>query len=65
MTRQIKNAGGSDKLQANGTCPLCETVDVFTEKYQNYTLVIHHADMELKFLQRVLSLGGHNKRNIS
>lgn len=44
---------------------LCDIVDVLTEKYQNYTLVMHHAELDLKFLQRALSLCGYNKRNIS
>lgn len=44
---------------------LCEMVDVLTEKYHDYTLVMHHAELDLKFLRRAFSLCGFDRRNIS
>lgn len=44
---------------------LCEMIDVLTEEYHDHTLVMHHAELDLKFLQRAFSLCGFEKRNIS
>lgn len=56
--------GLHDNEISNGSA-LCEMINVLTENYHDYTLVMHHAELDLKFLQRAFSLCGFEKQNIS
>jgi DNA polymerase III subunit epsilon len=44
---------------------LCEVVAVLSDMYHDYTIVMHHAELDLKFLQRAFSVCGVNNRYIS